>query len=58
MDGDDEEEFCAFEALHSGALRSSGIPRTYWRSLHRKITGEVCVQGTDVQSESSPAPHV
>uniref|UniRef100_A0A665WYX6 Tubulin tyrosine ligase-like family, member 12 n=2 Tax=Echeneis naucrates TaxID=173247 RepID=A0A665WYX6_ECHNA len=41
MNGDEDEEFGAFVAFHAGALRSSGVPQIYWRSLHRKITGEV-----------------
>lgn len=41
MNGDEDEEFRAFEALHAGALRSSGIPQMYWRSLHHKITNEI-----------------
>ncbi|XP_040002553.1 tubulin--tyrosine ligase-like protein 12 isoform X3 [Xiphias gladius] len=41
MDGGEDQEFCAFTALHAGALRSSGIPQIYWRSLHHKITSEI-----------------
>ncbi|XP_062299798.1 tubulin--tyrosine ligase-like protein 12 isoform X1 [Scomber scombrus] len=41
MNGDDNEEYRAFLALHAGALQSSGIPETYWRSLHHKITSEI-----------------
>ncbi|XP_040886527.1 tubulin--tyrosine ligase-like protein 12 [Toxotes jaculatrix] len=41
MNGDEDEEFRAFEALHAGALRSSRIPPIYWRSLHHKITNEI-----------------
>ncbi|KAE8281564.1 Tubulin--tyrosine ligase-like protein 12 [Larimichthys crocea] len=41
MDGHEDEEFAVFVALHAGALQSSGIPQTYWRSLHHKITNEI-----------------
>ncbi|KAM4570150.1 tubulin--tyrosine ligase-like protein 12 [Odontesthes bonariensis] len=37
----EDEEFQTFVALHAGALRSSGIPHMYWRSLHHKITNEI-----------------
>lgn len=44
MNGDEEdEEFKVFVALQAGALQSSGIPQIYWRSLHHKITNEVCL---------------
>ncbi|TNN21936.1 hypothetical protein EYF80_067953 [Liparis tanakae] len=39
--GDVREAFAVFVALHAGALQASGIPPVLWRSLHRKITGEV-----------------
>uniref|UniRef100_A0AAQ4RE03 Tubulin tyrosine ligase-like family, member 12 n=1 Tax=Gasterosteus aculeatus aculeatus TaxID=481459 RepID=A0AAQ4RE03_GASAC len=41
MNGDEDEEFQAFVALHAGALQSSQIPTIYWRSLHHKITNEI-----------------
>ncbi|XP_031144051.1 tubulin--tyrosine ligase-like protein 12 [Sander lucioperca] len=41
MNGDGDEEFTGFVALHGGALQSSGIPPIYWRSLHHKITNEI-----------------
>ncbi|XP_044041816.1 tubulin--tyrosine ligase-like protein 12 isoform X1 [Siniperca chuatsi] len=41
MNGDEDDEFRAFVALHAGALQSSGIPQIYWRSLHHKITNEI-----------------
>ncbi|XP_015256106.1 PREDICTED: tubulin--tyrosine ligase-like protein 12 [Cyprinodon variegatus] len=41
LDPDPDEGFGAFVALHGGALRSSGVPQLYWRSLYRKITEEV-----------------
>uniref|UniRef100_A0A8C4GVU7 Tubulin tyrosine ligase-like family, member 12 n=1 Tax=Dicentrarchus labrax TaxID=13489 RepID=A0A8C4GVU7_DICLA len=41
MNGDGDEEFTVFVALHAGALQSSGIPPLYWRSLHHKITSEI-----------------
>ncbi|XP_022604797.1 tubulin--tyrosine ligase-like protein 12 isoform X2 [Seriola dumerili] len=41
MNRDEDEELSAFVALHAGALRSSGIPQIYWRSLHHKITSEI-----------------
>ncbi|CAJ1055760.1 tubulin--tyrosine ligase-like protein 12 isoform X1 [Xyrichtys novacula] len=37
----EDEEFTAFVSLHVGALRSSGIPEIYWKSLHHKITNEI-----------------
>lgn len=49
MNGDEDEEFTAFVAVHAGALRSSGIPQTYWRSLHHKITSEVCKLLSNIQ---------
>ncbi len=42
-DGDGDEEFTVFMALHAGTLQSSGIPQIHWRSLHHKITNEVCL---------------
>lgn len=42
MNGDDDEEFTVFVALHAAALQSSGIPQIYWRTLHHKINNEVC----------------
>ncbi|XP_035003717.1 tubulin--tyrosine ligase-like protein 12 [Hippoglossus stenolepis] len=41
MDGDVDEHFSSFLALHTGALRASGIPHIYWKSLHQKITNEI-----------------
>ncbi|XP_068442719.1 tubulin--tyrosine ligase-like protein 12 isoform X2 [Clinocottus analis] len=41
MNGDKDEEFDVFVALHAGALQSSRIPPAYWRSLHHKITNEI-----------------
>ncbi|CAB1445409.1 unnamed protein product [Pleuronectes platessa] len=41
MDGNVEEHFASFLALHTGALRASGIPHIYWKSLHQKITSEI-----------------
>ncbi|AWO97884.1 putative tubulin--tyrosine ligase-like protein 12 [Scophthalmus maximus] len=41
MDGDEDEEFASFVALHTGALCAAGIPHTYWRSLHHKIACEI-----------------
>ncbi|XP_029901989.1 tubulin--tyrosine ligase-like protein 12 [Myripristis murdjan] len=41
MNGDEDEEFSAFVALHGAALLASKIPQTYWRSLQRKIVNEV-----------------
>ncbi|XP_041636464.1 tubulin--tyrosine ligase-like protein 12 [Cheilinus undulatus] len=41
LQGDEDEEFAAFVALHAGALQSSGIPQIYWKSLHHKITNEI-----------------
>lgn len=48
MNGD-EDELELFVALHAGALQSSGIPPIYWRSLHHKITNEVCCLFTVAQ---------
>lgn len=39
--GDGADGFQGFVELHAGALRSSGVPELYWRSLHHKITKEV-----------------
>lgn len=52
MNGDGDEEFRAFVDLHARALQSSGVPQIYWRSLHHKITSEVCFLLTNMQ----PAP--
>lgn len=41
LNGDEDEEFAVFVALHAAALRSCGLPELYWRSLHRKIVGEI-----------------
>ncbi|KAL6117127.1 ttll12 [Pungitius sinensis] len=41
LNGDEDEEFQAFVALHAGALQASQIPTVYWRSLHHKITNEI-----------------
>ncbi|KAK2858673.1 hypothetical protein Q5P01_003293 [Channa striata] len=41
LNGDDEEHFRAFVAVHAGALQSSGVPQVHWRSLYHKITNEV-----------------
>lgn len=41
LNGDEDEEFSAFVALHAAALQSAGIPHIYWRSLHHKITNEI-----------------
>uniref|UniRef100_A0A3P8UD38 Tubulin tyrosine ligase-like family, member 12 n=1 Tax=Amphiprion percula TaxID=161767 RepID=A0A3P8UD38_AMPPE len=41
LNGAEDEEFRAFVEVHAGALQSSGIPQTYWRSLHHKITNEI-----------------
>ncbi|XP_061523607.1 tubulin--tyrosine ligase-like protein 12 [Phycodurus eques] len=37
---DEDEEFKIFVLLYYNALQGSGIPETYWRSLHHKITNE------------------
>ncbi|XP_041833484.1 tubulin--tyrosine ligase-like protein 12 [Melanotaenia boesemani] len=37
----EEEAFRTFVGLHAGALRSSGVPQIYWRSLFHKITNEI-----------------
>ncbi|KAM3858863.1 tubulin--tyrosine ligase-like protein 12 [Diretmus argenteus] len=43
MNGDKEadEEFNVFSALHAGAMRASGIPQIYWKSLHHKLVNEI-----------------
>ena len=41
MNGDEDEDFRVFVALHAGALQSAGVPPVYWKSLHHKITNEV-----------------
>ncbi|XP_059181635.1 tubulin--tyrosine ligase-like protein 12 isoform X1 [Centropristis striata] len=41
MNGEQDEEYQVFVALHAAALQSSGIPSVYWRSLHHKITNEI-----------------
>uniref|UniRef100_A0A3Q1JTD7 Tubulin--tyrosine ligase-like protein 12 SET-like domain-containing protein n=1 Tax=Anabas testudineus TaxID=64144 RepID=A0A3Q1JTD7_ANATE len=41
MNGDGDDEFRSFVDLHAEALRSSGVPQIYWRSLHHKITNEI-----------------
>ncbi|KAM9845763.1 tubulin--tyrosine ligase-like protein 12 [Aulostomus maculatus] len=38
---DDDDEFRVFVSVHAGSLSSSGVPRTYWRSLQRKISNQV-----------------
>lgn len=42
MNGEDDNEFTGFLALHAGALHAAGIPQLYWRSLHHKLHNEVC----------------
>ena len=37
----EEEVYRNFVALHAGALRSSGIPELYWKSLFLKLSQEV-----------------
>ncbi|XP_017296191.1 tubulin--tyrosine ligase-like protein 12 isoform X2 [Kryptolebias marmoratus] len=37
----DEEGLGAFVSLHAGALRSSGVPQVYWRTLYHKLTDEI-----------------
>uniref|UniRef100_A0A3Q2Z8G9 Tubulin tyrosine ligase-like family, member 12 n=1 Tax=Hippocampus comes TaxID=109280 RepID=A0A3Q2Z8G9_HIPCM len=38
---DEEEEFKKFVISYRNALQGSGIPETYWRSFHHKLTNEV-----------------
>ncbi|CAL8242562.1 unnamed protein product [Merluccius merluccius] len=40
-DRDEEEDFVDFVSLHDGALRSSGVPPVYWRTLFRKLSSEI-----------------
>lgn len=56
LNGDEDEEFRVFVSLHAGSLQSSGIPQTYWRSLHHKITKQVGGLLTDVTQHK--ATHV
>ncbi|CAL8279074.1 unnamed protein product [Gadus morhua 'NCC'] len=37
----EEEVYRNFVALHAGALRSSGIPELYWKSLFLKLSQEI-----------------
>lgn len=57
MNGDDEE-FRTFVNMHAGALRSSGVPQVYWRSLHHKITNEVRLLPTNIQHGAVHRVHV
>ncbi|XP_071389140.1 tubulin--tyrosine ligase-like protein 12 [Centroberyx affinis] len=41
MNGDENEEFNAFLALHAAALHASRIPQIYWKSLYYKIVNEI-----------------
>ncbi|KAM4677075.1 tubulin--tyrosine ligase-like protein 12 [Discoglossus pictus] len=36
-----DEAVSRFVSLHRAALSTSGIPELYWRSLHRKLEGEI-----------------
>uniref|UniRef100_A0A4W6ESQ3 Tubulin tyrosine ligase-like family, member 12 n=1 Tax=Lates calcarifer TaxID=8187 RepID=A0A4W6ESQ3_LATCA len=61
VNGDEDEEFRVFVTLHAGALRSSGIPEIYWRSLHHKITNEIYDAGEvfgimQSQEKDNPGP--
>ncbi|XP_057711578.1 tubulin--tyrosine ligase-like protein 12 [Corythoichthys intestinalis] len=38
---DEDEEFKNFVLFYLNALQGSGIPETYWRSLHHKLTHEI-----------------
>lgn len=53
----EEDEFGAFVALHAGALQSAGIPPIYWRSLHHKITNEVCLLVFNLQPAACPVTY-
>ncbi|XP_055016001.1 tubulin--tyrosine ligase-like protein 12 [Boleophthalmus pectinirostris] len=57
------EGYAEFEALHAAALQAAGLPRIYWKSLHRKIRDEVFDAGevfgivqihSDSDSDSAP----
>lgn len=41
MNGEGDNEFMEFSALHAGALHAAGIPQLYWRTLHHKLNKEV-----------------
>lgn len=41
VNGEDDEEYRLFLALHTPALKAARIPPLYWRSLHLKLTNEV-----------------
>ncbi|PIO34010.1 hypothetical protein AB205_0100030 [Aquarana catesbeiana] len=36
-----DEGYSQFVVLHQAALNSSGVPPVYWKSLHRKLEGEI-----------------
>ncbi|XP_056605229.1 tubulin--tyrosine ligase-like protein 12 [Triplophysa dalaica] len=41
VNGEEDEEYRLFLALHTPALKAARIPPLYWRSLHLKLTNEV-----------------
>jgi len=41
VNGEEDEEYQVFLALHSPALKAARIPPLYWKSLHLKLTNEV-----------------
>ncbi|KAM4614805.1 tubulin--tyrosine ligase-like protein 12 [Polymixia lowei] len=41
MNGDEDEEFTGFLALHAAVLQSSRIPNIYWKSLYNKLVHEI-----------------
>ena len=45
MNGDEDEEFNGFLALHVASLQASRVPAIYWKSLYYKIVNEVCLSG-------------
>ncbi|KAM6987138.1 tubulin--tyrosine ligase-like protein 12 [Aplochiton taeniatus] len=58
MNGNNDEHFDNFVALHSGALQSSRIPPLYWKGLFYKLVNEIYDAGEvfgimQVQHESN-----
>lgn len=41
MNGEGDNEFMGFLALHAAALHAAGVPQLYWRTLHHKLNKEV-----------------
>lgn len=41
MNGEGDNEFMGFLALHAGPLHAAGVPQIYWKALHHKLNNEV-----------------